>query len=70
MIEFQCNSLLTLYSGSKTSKYLQGGLKLPLDRPLYTIYQRSLLCSLALKQSMLDNSLLCLSKEFHIPKDL
>ena len=49
MIEFQCNSWLTLYSGSKTSNYLQGGLKLPLDRPLYTIYQRSLLCSLALK---------------------
>ena len=70
MIEFQCTSWLMLYSWSKTSNYLLRGLKLPLNRSLYTIYQRSLLCSLALKPSMLDNSPVCLSKEFHIPKGL
>lgn len=62
--------LCSIHDVKLQSNYLQGGLKLPLNRASYTIYQRRLLCSLALKQSMLDNSVVCLSKEFHIPKDL
>ena len=40
MIEFQCNSWLTLYSGSKTSNYLQGGLKSALQFSFETVNAR------------------------------